>query len=87
MSAKDGVSRWFCRSCGSPLAAQFDYLPGHIYVPIGILDQADRLQPDVQGFTGARLPWIKLDTHNPIFPRTARDFVMAAARRVQNDPN
>ena len=35
-----GVERWNCPQCGSPLAATFDYLPGQVYVPFGILDQA-----------------------------------------------
>lgn len=53
-----GVKRWFCSTCGSPLAATFDYLPGQIYVPIGILDNADDLAPNVQCYSNSALPWI-----------------------------
>ncbi|KIC11800.1 aldehyde-activating protein [Leisingera sp. ANG-M1] len=57
-SSRPGVTRWNCRDCGSPLAAQFDYLPGQTYVPIGILDQADELPPEIHCHEGARLPWL-----------------------------
>jgi len=61
ISAYHGVERWFCRKCGSPLAAQFDYLPEQIYVPIGVLDQADRLVPQLHCHSESRLPWLKID--------------------------
>ena len=32
----EGVRRWFCGSCGSPLAAQYSYLPDQVYVPVGL---------------------------------------------------
>ncbi len=53
-----GVTRWFCQKCGSPLAATFDYLPDQIYVPVGILDFADTLTPNVHCHSAAMLPWV-----------------------------
>ena len=41
-----GVLRRFCRACGSPLTAAFDYLPGQVYVPLGVLDQADAVNAE-----------------------------------------
>jgi len=53
-----GVDRWTCRVCGSPLAARFDYLPGQIYVPLGVIDQADRFPAQSHCYYGSRLPWL-----------------------------
>ena len=48
-----GVSRWFCPDCGSPLAAAFDYLPGQLYVPLGLIDQAAELRRNSTPMKGA----------------------------------
>ncbi|MEM9580574.1 MAG: GFA family protein [Pseudomonadota bacterium] len=34
-----GIRRWNCPSCASPIAATFHYIPGQIYVPLGVIDQ------------------------------------------------
>lgn len=61
VSANPGVERWFCRTCGSPMAARFDYLPGQVYVPIGVLDQAADLAPQQHSHAEACLPWLHID--------------------------
>ncbi len=61
VSHAEGAERWFCKDCGSPLAAQYDYLPDQIYIPIGLLDQAAELGPKLHAHTGSRLPWLHLD--------------------------
>lgn len=55
-----GVSRWFCPDCGSPLAAAFDYLPGQLYVPLGLIDQAAKLPPELHAHEGCHLPWLQI---------------------------
>ncbi|NNE80460.1 MAG: GFA family protein [Silicimonas sp.] len=57
----EGVSRWFCPDCGSQLMARFDYLPDQSYVPLGILDQADQLPPEVHCHAASALPWLHID--------------------------
>lgn len=54
------VRRWNCDHCGSPLAATFDYLPGQIYVPIGLLDQADALPPKIHCHADKGMPWLHI---------------------------
>ncbi len=56
-----GVRRVFCPDCGSPLAAWFDYLPGQVYLPLGILDQAAELPPEIHSHSDAQLPWLKIE--------------------------
>ncbi len=55
-----GVTRWFCPDCGSALMAQFDYLPDQLYVPLGILDQADGLEPVIHCHAESALSWVHM---------------------------
>ena len=71
-SFAEGVRRWTCPSCGSPMMAEFDYLPGQTYVPIGIIDQADKLPPSVHCHEGSRLSWLHIDDEAPRIDGTAR---------------
>ena len=73
-----GVLRWFCRACGSPLAAVFPYLPDQIYVPVGVLDQADGLTPSVHCHATSALPWVALHDNLPREVDSARDRLNAA---------
>lgn len=55
-----GVERWNCARCGSPLAATFDYLPDQIYVPLGLVDQADQLPAQIHCHSEQQLPWLHI---------------------------
>jgi hypothetical protein len=55
-----GVQRWNCQQCGSPLAARFDYLPAQVYVPLGVIDQADELPPQVHCHVDSAYPWLHI---------------------------
>jgi len=68
-----GVQRWFCPTCGSPLAATYDYLPGQIYVPLGLLDQADDIAPEQHTHADTALSWFHLSDDLPRFPGSGRD--------------
>ncbi|MEM0943708.1 MAG: GFA family protein [Pseudomonadota bacterium] len=67
-----GVTRWNCPECGSPLAAAFDYLPGQIYVPIGILEDAPSLAPSLHCHAENALPWLCLSDDLPRQEGSAR---------------
>lgn len=56
-----GVHRWNCTSCGSPIAATFDYLDGQVYVPLGVIDEADDLTPQAHCFADRALDWLHMD--------------------------
>ena len=60
-----GVDRWNCPDCGSPLMAAFDCLPGQVYVPLGVLDNADTLAPDLHCHAQHMLPWLHLQDDLP----------------------
>ncbi|MFO6464770.1 GFA family protein [Jannaschia sp. KMU-145] len=72
-----GVARWTCPTCGSPLAARFDYLPGQVWVPLGVLDQAETLVPASHSHADAALPWLHLDDGLPRSGGSGRDRLNA----------
>ena len=74
VSISPGVSRHFCRECGSPLGNRFDYLPGRVYVAIGLLDQADDLAPNVHAHYGRRIRWLHIDDNLERFEESARNW-------------
>ena len=71
-SPNGGAKRWFCADCGSSVASQFDYLPGQIYVSLGLLDQAADLAPQMHAYESQRLPWLDIHDHAERFERTSR---------------
>ncbi len=74
-----GVDRWTCDACGSPLAARFDYLPGQTYVPIGVIDQAADLAPQLHCHAASGLPWLCIDDTLPRSAESGRDSLNSAA--------
>ena len=77
MSHVEGVERQFCPACGSPLTARFSYLPGQVYVPIGVIDQIEALPPEVHCHDDARPAWLHIEDD------LARES--ASARAVLNE--
>lgn len=65
VSHAKGVERRFCPSCGSALTATYDYLPGQVYVPIGVLEDADNLPPVMHCYSEHMLPWVQLNDGLP----------------------
>ena len=68
-----GVWRRHCPESGSALTARFDYLPGQAYLPVGLLDQAADLAPQVECHTASALPWVHIDPNLPSADHSARD--------------
>lgn len=83
VSPTAGVSRSFCGACGSPLASRFDYLPGQVYIPLGLIDQADVLQPQMHSYESQRLPWLHIEDDAERFERSSRARLNAAGGSVE----
>ena len=77
-STKAGVERWICPRCGSPLAATFDYLPDQIYVPVGILNDAASLSPELHCHADQALPWLCMSDELPRSSSSGRDLLNEA---------
>jgi len=65
VSPTPGVTRHFCPTCGSPLWATYDYLPGQIYVPVGIFEAAEDLAPERHSHLQEKLSWLCLSDDLP----------------------
>mgnify|MGYP000259458795 CR=1 FL=1 len=74
-----GVARTFCEACGSPISARFEYLPDQVYVPIGILDQADALPPRLHAHAGERLSWLHIEDDIERVDASSRYLLAGAA--------
>lgn len=72
VTVSPGVLRSFCAACGSPLAGRYDYLPGQVYVALGVLDQAQHLAPRLHAHEAQRLAWLHIDDDLERFATTAR---------------
>ena len=78
VSFASGVQRWFCAKCGSPIAATYDYLPGQVYVPLGLIDQASDLPPALHAHAGSKLPWLHISDDLPREDASSRARLQAA---------
>jgi len=79
VSINPGVERTFCGTCGSPLTGRYDYLPGQVYVPVGVLDQAAQLVPQLHAHEANRLPWLHIDDDLERISSTSRERLGEAA--------
>lgn len=72
-SINPGVTRSFCPDCGSPLAARFDYLPGQVYIAVGILDHPETHAPRLHSYDSQRIDWLHIDDDLERIATTSRD--------------
>ncbi|WP_375229211.1 GFA family protein [Roseobacter sp. S98] len=75
ISITPGVVRTFCDRCGASLTGRYDYLPGQVYLSIGIIDQADQLMPDIHAHASQQLPWLHIEDDLPRADETAAEFL------------
>jgi hypothetical protein len=73
------VARRFCPECGSALTAEFQYLPGQVYVPLGILNDADKLEPEGHAHFESRLCWLEINDDLPRSAESARERLQGRA--------
>lgn len=77
-----GVARWFCAACGTPLGATYDYLPGQIYVPLGLIDQAADLPPSLHSHSASAMPWLHIQDTLPRQENSARDVLRSETHKT-----
>jgi len=76
VSVNTGVIRTFCGECGSSLTGRYDYLPGQIYISLGIIDQANELTPKIHCHESERLTWLHIDDDLEPWTSTARSKII-----------
>lgn len=80
VAANPGVTRSFCEVCGSPLAGRYDYLPGKVYIPVGVLDQAGDFAPQLHAHESQRLVWLHIDDELERFAGSARSQLIDSVK-------
>lgn len=61
VEANPGATRTFCPSCGSSLTGRYAYLPGQVYVSLGVIDQANDIAPEIHCHDSERFEWLHID--------------------------
>lgn len=59
--SSENVIRSFCENCGSPLSYRYINEPDHLFISVGLFDDAASLAPQHHIFVEQKLPWVKLD--------------------------
>ena len=59
-ASSEGVSRSFCRTCGTPLTYEGARWPGEVHVLVGKMDRPEAVTPTGEAFVEERLPWLHL---------------------------
>ena len=72
VSVNPGVTRNFCATCGSPLAGRYDYLPGTVYIALGLLDQADDIPPELHAHFDNKFMWLHIHDDLEHYSSSAR---------------
>lgn len=80
ITANPGVTRTFCADCGSSLTGRYDYLPGQVYISLGIVDQADDFAPKIHSHESERLTWLHIDDDLERVAATARSKINDAPK-------
>ena len=71
--AGTGVTRKFCRNCGSPLYSVRDSMPDALRLRVGTLDTPIEERPALHIFTGSKAEWDDIDNALPQYEARALD--------------
>lgn len=72
VSVSPGVTRSFCPDCGSPLTGRYDYLPGQVYIALGLFDAPELFPPQHHAHAGNCLSWLRITDDLDRSDRSAR---------------
>ena len=79
VSVNPSVTRTFCADCGSSLTGRYDYLPGQVYISLGVIDQANDLAPKIHSHESERLTWLHINDNLERVATTARSRINDAS--------
>lgn len=68
-----GVTRSFCRHCGSPLYSGRDSMPNALRLRLGSLDTPIEERPQFHFFTDSKAEWDEICDHLPQHPERPQD--------------
>jgi len=67
-----GVTRGFCRKCGTSLTYEHERRATDIDITTPSLDDPSRFPPQAHIWLEHKLPWLAIDDHLPRYPETVR---------------
>ena len=67
--SSDGVKRWFCRHCGTPMAYDAKSDEKNIHYYVNALENPEQFQPSAHLFTEEQLSWVHLADDLPKHPK------------------
>ena len=68
-----GVTRRFCRTCGSPLSYEAERCADEVHVYTGTLDHPENAAPAMHVFVAERIPWLRIADGMPRYAGTGRE--------------
>jgi hypothetical protein len=63
-ASSPGVRRYFCGTCGSPIAFRGDRWAGETHITVCAFDDAESMAPTEDHFAEEKLPWAALLGHD-----------------------
>ncbi|MCE2517955.1 MAG: GFA family protein [Alphaproteobacteria bacterium] len=73
-----GVTRYFCGTCGSPLAFEAEHYPGDMHLYAASLEDPSQYDPGFHVFYEKKLPWLSLadglEKHPASLEEAPQDF-------------
>ena len=66
-----GVKRYFCATCGSPMAYTGERWPGEVHLFHGTLEDPAQWPPTAHGYVAEQLPWFEVSDHLPRYAAAA----------------
>ncbi len=68
--SSEGVKRFFCDACGTPMAFQAEHYEGEIHLYAATLDKPEQFQPRCHVYHASKLDWLDIDDHLPRHPHS-----------------
>ena len=69
--SSQGVKRFFCNQCGTPMAFQAEHYPGEIHLYAATLENPQDFEPSFHMPYREKLSWLHLDDTLQRYPRSA----------------
>lgn len=64
-ASSKGVTRHFCKNCGTPIAFEAEHYPGEIHFYTAGLENTDGFEPTAHVHNDERLHWFEVDDALP----------------------
>ena len=73
-NSSKALDRGFCANCGSSTCIRYLDDPSIIVIPVGTLDDAEKIRPDRHIMTESKVSWLKIDDELPRYARLSTQF-------------